>query len=1333
MTKRALLLLLTLLSLSTFATCQDPNASWVQSFTISPSSIPADGVADAIGSITIHRGAAITGPIVVSVSTTISFDCLPPATPGNHACTVPAGSSDLEIRLYFPSSSTNTNTIDNLALVSGQSDPGVHAPLTLAGISNDTEPNPTTETDGPCPTCGKAGQPINLTNGDTWITSTDYSLPGLGGGITIERTWSSFWDGWTPVETAGTFGDSWRSNLNERIQMLTGGGATYWRGNGSRVNYTYDTLGNAYIQQTGIEDRLVLTYDSTAQQYTVSSPDGTYKLFNSAGYLIATRDRNSLGLSISYDAQNRITQVTDSASRSVTFSYNDPNNPNQATSIADAVGTIATYTYDGSSRLTKATYADGSSVNYVYDANSLITAVNDGQGKLMEGHTYDSYRRGLTSFGNGNIDYVSVSYPAPGTAGNPVVTKADLATMTVMRMTANNRHYVSDYTGYTCSTCDVSAGETKYSYNAQGQLAAERDVARQLTTYYDYDSAGNVVTIEERGTQTTYQTFTYNSLGEVLIATDRYGKTTTNTYDANGNLLTTTSPAPDGSTSPSVTSFTYDAQGQLLTITDPRNNVTTLTYTPGGLVETVTDAHQQVTSFEYDNRGNRTAIVDARTQRTTFSYDSMNRLTTITYPDQTTTNFVYDYRGRRTSVTDGNGKITTYVYDDADRLTSTTDPNLHTTTYAYRTSSSHPERLLSKITDARLKATTFTYDTHEFLKFTNFPAGVSEWINASSDGPPSFSVDRNNKETDYSYDNFKRLTVFRNPYPTGSANFSYTYDLEGRLTQVGDTAGSPANAGTYTFSYDNLGRLTQTTVQYPWLTRALTVKYTYDAAGNRTSMTDAENGITSYAYDELNRLTSITNPQSQQFTFSYDELGRRTMLTRPNGVNTSYTYDSLSHLTAINHQLSGANIDGATYTYDNAGNRTSKLNLLDSSSEMYTYDNAYQLTAVVSTPSGGTPTTTESYSYDAVGNPTSSLNVNSYLYDNSNRLTSSSDGVSYTYDANGNTLTRVDASGTTTYNWNYQNQLASVVLPAGAGTITYNYDPFGRRIRKITPTSTTIYLYDGANLIEELDASGNAVAQYTQGLNIDEPLAMLRGGVPAYYEADGLGSITSLTDSAGVVANSYKYDTFGKQLSTTGTLVNPFQYTGREWDGDISIYENRARYYDQRIGRFIAEDPIRFKGGIDFYAYVDNYPTGMTDPSGLAPVSAPPVVSPWTQAEQAAYRAFVRGLEGTSRILSRAATAAMVVGYLIDPSAGNNELWAHSADYEYERRASAAKRCSNGGRRRGNEEECWEMYETDIQTCRKSKNASCYDQAMQRYAACIAGRPIPPFPYRRNN
>ncbi len=148
-------------------------------------------------------------------------------------------------------------------------------------------------------------------------------------------------------------------------------------------------------------------------------------------------------------------------------------------------------------------------------------------------------------------------------------------------------------------------------------------------------------------------------------------------------------------------------------------------------------------------------------------------------------------------------------------------------------------------------------------------------------------------------------------------------------------------------------------------------------------------------------------------------------------------------------------------------------------------------------------------------------------------------------------------------------------------------------------TCATNYLFDGANLIEELDNAGNVLARYAQGPVADEPLTELRSGTASYYEADGLGSITSLSNGAGTLANTYTYNSYGKLTASTGTITNPFQFTAREFDSETGIYEYRARYYDQNIGRFVSEDQIGFKGGVDFYAYVGNGPTDWIDPFGF--------------------------------------------------------------------------------------------------------------------------------------
>ncbi len=200
---------------------------------------------------------------------------------------------------------------------------------------------------------------------------------------------------------------------------------------------------------------------------------------------------------------------------------------------------------------------------------------------------------------------------------------------------------------------------------------------------------------------------------------------------------------------------------------------------------------------------------------------------------------------------------------------------------------------------------------------------------------------------------------------------------------------------------------------------------------------------------------------------------------------------------------------------------------------------------------------------------------------------------------NGSAATKNDSTGITNYAWDFENRLTSVTLPGSGGTVSFKYDPFGRRIYKSSSAGTSTYAHDGQNLIEETNSSGGVVARYAQGLNIDEPLAMLRGGTTSYYHADGLGSVTSLANAAGSPAQTHTFDSFGKQTASSGSLTNPFHYTARESDPETSLYFYRARYYDPGLGRFLSEDRLGFRGGKNFYRYVGNNPIRRKDPLGL--------------------------------------------------------------------------------------------------------------------------------------
>ena len=171
--------------------------------------------------------------------------------------------------------------------------------------------------------------------------------------------------------------------------------------------------------------------------------------------------------------------------------------------------------------------------------------------------------------------------------------------------------------------------------------------------------------------------------------------------------------------------------------------------------------------------------------------------------------------------------------------------------------------------------------------------------------------------------------------------------------------------------------------------------------------------------------------------------------------------------------------------------------------------------------------------------------------------------------------------------------------PTLISSVSYAYDGFGRRVKKSVNGVVMFYVYDNEDIRFETDGVGAIIAEYTHGPGIDEPLAMRRSGSNYYYHSNGLGSITALTNSTKAVVQSYVYDSFGQIISQTGSITNPYTFTGREYDPETGLYYYRARYDDARVGRFISEDPIGLAGGINLYSYVHSNPVNFVDPWGL--------------------------------------------------------------------------------------------------------------------------------------
>jgi RHS repeat-associated protein len=405
-------------------------------------------------------------------------------------------------------------------------------------------------------------------------------------------------------------------------------------------------------------------------------------------------------------------------------------------------------------------------------------------------------------------------------------------------------------------------------------------------------------------------------------------------------------------------------------------------------------------------------------------------------------------------------------------------------------------------------------------------------------------MDRKLQVSTFTYDALDRRVLSQ--YDDGSTT-SFTYDTVGRLTVAEDSS-----SGRIELSYDNLDRLVQE------ITSQGRVEYQYDAIGRRTTMTVNGQTPVTYQYDSNSRLTQVAQG-TQVVGLGYDAAGRRTSLTYPNGVNTTYTYDMASRLTNILHEGPSSIIEDLTYTYDAAGNRIS-----------FTRTN---------------------------GTATLLPNAVQAAYDAANeQIQFDSTTPNLTYDANGNLTSQTDTSGTTTYIWDARNRLVGISGPGISASFVY--DALGRRIIKTINGVTTDFQYDGSDIVAEVEENSIDVT-YLRSLNIDEAFVR-KSGIDEFYHTDALGSILSLTDQAGAIQTTYRYDPFGTTMAT-GTSSNPYTYTGRETDNGTGLLYYRARYYSPRMERFVTEDPIGFRGGdVNLYAYVWDNPIRFVDSYGLS-------------------------------------------------------------------------------------------------------------------------------------
>jgi RHS repeat-associated protein len=171
------------------------------------------------------------------------------------------------------------------------------------------------------------------------------------------------------------------------------------------------------------------------------------------------------------------------------------------------------------------------------------------------------------------------------------------------------------------------------------------------------------------------------------------------------------------------------------------------------------------------------------------------------------------------------------------------------------------------------------------------------------------------------------------------------------------------------------------------------------------------------------------------------------------------------------------------------------------------------------------------------------------------------------------------------------------------------------------------------------------------------------GGV-AYLGKDILGSVRSVSNEWGRLAERYEYDAFGKPRKGDFTNGVGLGYTGKPYDTVTGMYNYRYRDYAPEAARFTTVDPIR--DGNNWFAYVNNDPVNWRDPWGLS-ASDPRITEsrPVSQAERDAYTKAtghsiefdsIRIIEGRGPTVAEVSSAAKAAGYNPSPYPSDQQI-----------------------------------------------------------------------------
>lgn len=612
-------------------------------------------------------------------------------------------------------------------------------------------------------------------------------------------------------------------------------------------------------------------------------------------------------------------------------------------------------------------------------------------------------------------------------------------------------------------------------------------------------------------------------------------------------------------------SSTADARGRISTTTQ---------YRRGGAGSDPFAGTQVSVSTRYAPFDLPAQVTDADGLSRTISYDVLGRRTGLVDPDSGPRQFLYNAFGEQKREIDGRGTVLDSQYDRLGRLSIKT---------------------MSTVGGAA-PGRTGSLETYEYDTGSNGKGKLARTL--SMDGVTTLH--------DYTVNGQPQVSTWVVP---GKGTFSLVaaYDSEGRLSGI---TYPDATQVAYSYSANGAARgVYEVTPQGPSLLYAVTSRSASglplsEVFGNQVSTTRVIDRAERVRYERVEQPAQVSQPATVFRRTKYEygvggQLGARHELPTTDApqAHTSefYEYDDLARLKSWRVRTSSGSCSEyvTRYSYSNGGR------LLARQVENH---------AGVAQPAWST-----SLGYPAMTQP----------QPNAPRTLTEGTSVpsAFGYDGNGamrdvfrNRAAGVAGTGDRQLHWTYFDLPRSIA--EGGQTTTFSYDAFGRRVLKEMGTTWTLTL-GGVFEDRSIGAGRRTTRTVTfEGRVVAVVQTEAYQTTRRYVHVDRLGSGATVTGGMGSNAQLFdrvKYDPFGERRNPLA-LAQPTQlphalpssgFTGHEQDDDVGLTNMKGRLYDARLGRFLSPDPMAMltPQGLDRFAYVQNDPVNLVDPSGFEPIT----------------------------------------------------------------------------------------------------------------------------------